>query len=76
MKDQPTEASVNPLDVHRLRGPAARLDQPPHLRPITVQQSKGTVEGERHCGVLSEGVDGQNQNKPCLRMGHVSSASK
>ena len=76
MKDQPTKASVDPFDVHRLRGPTARFNQLPHLRPITVQQSKGTVEGERLCGVLSEGVDGQNQNKPCLWMGHASSATK
>ena len=76
MKDQPTEASVDPLDVHRLRGPTARFNQLPHLRPITVQQSKGVVNRERLCGVLSEGVDGQNQNKTSLDMGHVSSASK
>ena len=76
MKDQPTEASVNTFDVHRLRGPAARFDQLTHLRPITVQQSKGMVEWKRLCGVLSRRVDGQNQNKPCLGMGNVSSASK
>ena len=76
MKDQPTEASVDPLDVHRMWGPAARLDQPPHLRPITVQQSKGVVNRERLCGVLSGRVDGENQNKTSLGMGHVSSASK
>ena len=76
MKDQPTEASVDPFDVHRLRGPTARFNQLPHLRPITVQQSKGMVDGERLCGVLSGRVDGQNQNKPCLGMGHVSSALK
>ena len=58
MKDQPTEASMNPLNVYRLRCPTARLHQPQHVRPIAVEQGQGMVEREGIGGVFGRRMNG------------------
>ena len=58
MKDQATEASVNALNVNRLRGPTASLHQRTNIGPCSVEQRKGVVEGQGCRGVLLKRVNG------------------
>ena len=76
MKDQPTEASVDPFNMHRLRGPPARFHQLSHTCPLPVEQGKGMVQRQRIRGVFGERMKGENEDKTCLRMGHCTGTAK
>ena len=76
MKDQPTEAPVDPFHVHRLRGPTTRCHQPLHVWPFTVEQRKGVVKRQPVCRVLGQWMKGENEDKTCLGMGNCASTAK
>ena len=76
MKDQPTEAPVDPFHVHRLWGPTARFHHPLHVRPFTIEQRKGVVKGQTVRRVFSQRMKGENEDKTCLGMGHVTGTAK
>ena len=64
MKDQPTEAPVDPFHVHRLWGPTARFHRPLHVRPFTIEQRKGVVKGQTVRRVFGQRMKGENEDKP------------
>ena len=76
MKDQPTEAPVDPFHVHRFRSPTARFHHPLHVRPLAVEQRKGVVQGQTVCPVFGQRMKGENEDKTCVGMGHVTSTAK
>ena len=71
MKDQATEASMNALNVDGLWGPPTPLNQPTNIRPCSVEQGKGVVEGEGCRGVLLQRMNGQNQHKTLLDLDNL-----
>ena len=72
MKDQPTEATMDPLHVGRLKGPSAPFNHRDNRRPFAVEQRKVVVEREWRSRVFLERMNGQDEDKPTLGVGDTS----
>ena len=76
MKDQPTEASVNPFNMGRIEGPTGRLNPLAHVLPFTVKQRNRRIKRKGCFGVRLERLNRQNQHESCVCSGDVASAEK
>src|SRR6056300_1378194 len=74
VKDQATEASVNPFDMGRLEGPTGGFDPFADLLPFTVKQRNLRVQRKGRFRMRSNRVNGQNEDETCVLGSHAAGA--